>query len=177
MNIKNTILGSINNVNNFLGNFSDSHKNRFKSIAINFLSVETFGELERQARNFITFMLFHHGKTEAVSPILEYLSNFEIYGDYNYQNQRLHYSHQVNVFLLGLYLYHNNSVIKKAINNEMERTTTEKNIPDYGKFRFSGDSKYGEFLYRWKLASLCHDFGNGISLLGDDTQRINESLS
>jgi hypothetical protein len=114
-----------------------------------------------------------------VGPVLEFLNNFELYGEYEYKHQRLHFTHQANVFLLGLYLYHTVPDIKKAIYKEMESTTLDKEIVNghlRHRWRYSGATEYGEFLYRWRLASLSHDLGYGISLSRNDKPKIKECL-
>jgi hypothetical protein len=123
----------------------------------------------------MNYILYQHDKNCVVGPVIEFLNNFELYGEYEYKYQRLHFTHQANVFLLGLYLYHTVPDIKNAIDLEMERTTSDQEITINQlseNWRYSGRTQYGEFLYRWRLASLSHDLGYGISLSGSDETKI-----
>ena len=158
---------------------SSSHDARkeFLNLTASFLEAKTYHEAEHRARQLMLFILTHHDKAQAMAPVLENLNLFELYGNYNFVKQRLHYCHQINVFLLGLYIYHNFEPLRKNITLEMQKTTPEIKIEGcFCPFRYSGGNEYGEFLYRWRLASLCHDIGTGISLCERDSSRIAEYL-
>lgn len=71
--------------------------------------------------------------------------------------QRDHYIHSVNVFLLGLSIYAQNSKYRDAFN---------KTIMDKTDYTFSYDTKNEEFFYRWGLASLFHDVGYPVEIVG-----------
>lgn len=176
MNIKEQIQEANNSNENFA--FSSSaqiQREKFKNLTNRFLTAKTYGESERTARRLMNFILYQHDKATAVGPVLESLNNFELFGEYNYGQQRLHFSHQAYVFLLGLFLYHSVPIIKNYIDNEMELTTKDMKV-DGTNMRYSGQTKFGEFLYRWRLASLSHDLGYGISLSDNDETKIKEYL-
>lgn len=181
MNITKQIQKAIQDNEYFAFSFSAGvQREKFRGLANKFLSAKTYGESERFARRLMNFVLYQHEKDCVVGPVLESLNNFELYGEYDYRQQRLHFNHLANVFLLGLYLYHNAPGIKHAIDHEMELTTSEQEVivDDVSRnWRYSGGQNgYGEFLYRWRLASLSHDLGYGISLSGNDKTKIKEYL-
>ena len=71
--------------------------------------------------------------------------------------QRDHYIHSVNVFLLGLCIYSGNSRFRSAF---------EQTVMDKKEYPFSYDTKNEEFYYRWGLASLFHDIGYPVEIVG-----------
>ena len=180
MDVKEQIWENIQNTENFAFYSSAAiQREKFKRFAEKFLNARSYGESERFARQLMNFVLYQHEKNVVVGPVLESLNNFELYGEYEYRRQRLHFTHLANVFLLGLYLYHNSSIIKRAVDREMKSTTSENDLEIGGeiyRWRYSSQSIYGEFLYRWRLTSLSHDLGYGISLSQNDVTRIREYL-
>ena len=158
--------------------FAGIHGEKFGYFANKFINATTYGESERFARQFINFILRQHGKG-FVGPALESLNNYELYGEYEYGKQRLHFTHQVNVFLLGLFLYHKVPIIREKMDEEIDLTTSEIEIDinhHSEQYRYSSNSKLDEFFYRWKLASLSHDIGYGISLSGNNNDKIKDNL-
>jgi hypothetical protein len=170
------IKASIQSIRNFaFGSLSSNQSEKFIYYAQRFLEARTFGEAERKARQFMTFILYQHEKNTVVGQVLESMNNFELYEVYSYNSQRLHYIHQANVFLLGLFIYHNFPQLKSELWREMENTTSDETLDLKGmklKWRYSGDSPEGEFFYRWRLSSLSHDIGYGISLSEKDLNRM-----
>jgi hypothetical protein len=122
-------------------------------------------------------MLDLHDKMPMLLPTVGRLNNEELFGAYHYRGRRLHYCHQAYVFLLGLLIYHNFEPLRKAMTEEMRETTIELECSDGSFFRYSGGSEYGEFLYRWRLASLCHDMGTGIQLSDGKQSQIARNLA
>jgi hypothetical protein len=122
-------------------------------------------------------MLILHDKYQTLFPPIERLNVDEFHGTHPYSGYRLHFSHQANVFLLGLYVYHNFPPLREHIEREMKETTVDiqREPPDL-TFRYSGGSPYGEFLYRWRLSSLCHDIGTGIQLCQGNKTKIADTL-
>ncbi|MEA4848744.1 MAG: RyR domain-containing protein, partial [Clostridiaceae bacterium] len=70
---------------------------------------------------------------------------------------RDHYIHSVNVFLLGLCVYAGNARFRAAF---------EKTVMDKKEYPFSYDTRNEEFYYRWGLASLFHDVGYPVEIVG-----------
>ena len=77
------------------------------------------------------------------------------------EKQRDHFIHSVNVFILGLAIYSNN----RKYRDRFERYV--KNSP-YKKYYKTRDGKFSseEFLYRWGIASLFHDIGYPVEIIG-----------
>ena len=121
---------------------------------------------ETLANLIANYILLPHSKGAEIAPLLDVMNMFELFEPYNYRENRKHMVHQVYTFLLGLLLYENVSKIREKIDREM-RSTTE--------IFSSGDEK-GEFLFRWRLGSLTHDLGNGISLFENDQEKINKYI-
>jgi len=158
--------------------FSNNRENFIKK-SNDYLDSETYKDAIKNADSLMEFVLSFHKKGEVIAPILSELFNYEREGKYKYKKQRIHYLHVVNVFLLGLYLYHLVPNIKCNIDKNMESTTEEKkyNVNDHEyPWRYSEGSEYGEFLYRWRLAAITHDIGYRISLVGDNTKETNEAI-
>lgn len=152
---------------------------KFLRLVETFFSATTIGQSERYARRLMNFILAQHEKSASIGAVLEPLNNAELYSEYKYRKQRLHFTHLANVLLLGLYIYHNFPPIKEAIIREMQVTTQwrELKLPcERLCYRYSGGNEYGEFLFRWKLASLSHDVGYGISLAGNNEGAIRDYL-
>jgi hypothetical protein len=103
------------------------------------------------------------GEAEAFGDVL---NNTELFGVYDYKKNRKHLVHSVNTFLLGLLMYRSVGRLRQVIDRSMVDTTN----------RLSSGSAEGEFLFRWRLASLMHDIGNAIALFGDDSTKIGEYL-
>lgn len=150
---------------------------QFSRLAKEFLTAKSWSEAERYGRVFMRFVLVSNDKVQTLSPVIENLNIFEHYGDFNFPGQRLHFCHLANVFLLGLYIYHSFKPIRKVLDSEMERTTKEIEMDGlYKPHRYSGETKFGEFLYRWRMASLSHDIGTGIQLCEGEPDKISKCL-
>lgn len=171
MGIKDQIKDSIHKVRAFaLADAGSNDIDRFKRLALNFINSKTYGEASENASNLLDFSLDIHVKTQTMGPIIRSMRDFELEGEYQYKKQRTHYIHSVNIFLLGLFIYHGCSKIRNAINNEMVHTSIEKTIRfegDVSDWHYSGGSIEGEFFYRWRLCSLCHDIGYPVSLVNN----------
>ncbi|MEP0828367.1 MAG: hypothetical protein HRF51_07565, partial [bacterium] len=85
MNIKEMIKASIQSIRNFaFGSLSSNQSEKFIYYAQRFLEARTFGEAERKARQFMTFILYQHEKNTVVGQVLESMNNFELYEVYSY---------------------------------------------------------------------------------------------
>lgn len=145
--------------------FSESDfddRRKFQQAMKDFLIAREYAEAEHRCRELYALMLSLHDKYSILNPTIEKSLIDELFGTSNYRAHRLHFVHQANVFLLGLYIYHNFRLLREEMDREMERTTAIIDEGPNGPFRYSGTSKYGEFLYRWRLSSLCHDIGTAI---------------
>ena len=79
------------------------------------------------------------------------------------EGQRDHYVHSVNVFLLGICIYEQNSIVRDAVSND---------IAISGNKLFSTDTE--EFLVRWGIASLFHDIGYPMEIIN---RQVNSFIS
>lgn len=155
---------------------SDGMRKSFRNSVAEFLKSKKHDEAAQKCRDMYFSMLDMHDKYPELFPPIDRLNADELYGTHVYSGQRLHFSHQANVFLLGLYIYHNFGPLRKQIDKEMEETTVEIRSDEEFPFRYSGGNQYGEFLYRWRLSSLCHDIGTGIRLCQGESKKIAETL-
>jgi hypothetical protein len=151
-------------------------KMKFAASLADFLMAPNYYEREHRCGEIYDLMLELHDKVPVLWPTIERSNNQELFGAYSYSGQRLHFCHQAYVFLLGLFIYHNFEPVRKELEREMRDTTTEIECPDGSFFRFSGGDEFGEFLYRWRLSSMCHDMGTGIQLCEGDRYKISDSL-
>jgi hypothetical protein len=150
---------------------------QFRRTVTAFLDTRKHNEAVNRCREVYRSMLDIHDKYSILFPVIDNLNLDELYGTGKFSSQRLHFSHQANVFLLGLYIYHNFEELRKRIDSEMKRTTIEiSRDPPYPPFRYSGGEPYGEFLYRWRVSSLCHDIGTGVQLCQGNEKEIGEIL-
>lgn len=81
--------------------------------------------------------------------------------------QRDHFIHSVNVFLLGLAIYSQNSKYRSLFKNYIEKSGYEK----YYRYE-NNDVAREEFLYRWGIASLLHDIGYPFEIIGKQLKKI-----
>lgn len=158
---------------------SPESRERFQDSVADFLKAVKHDETEDRCREVYFSMLDLHDKYPILFPPIDRLNVDELYGmdARACGGQRLHFSHQANVFLLGLYIYHNFEPLRIQMDREMTETTVEiPREPPYSPFRYSGGDQYGEFLYRWRLSSLCHDIGTGIHLCRGEENKIAGTL-
>ena len=87
------------------------------------------------------------------------------------ERQRDHFIHSVNVFLLGLAIYSQN----KNYRESFERYVL--NSPYNKYYRMNEKLSHEEFLYRWGVASLFHDIGYPVEIIGKQLNKfINDSV-
>lgn len=87
--------------------------------------------------------------------LLDVLKNYEEGTAKLSYGQRDHYVHSVNVFVLGLSIYANNSTIKKAFRDYYSKNEYKK--------RFSTNEE--EFFFTWGITSLYHDIGYPVEII------------
>jgi len=185
MNIKNQICNLIKDLEEKFATPQD-YTGDFAFLAKTFLQAENYEKMERYSRMTMRNAFMKHGKAQEIGGVIENLLNFELYFDFEYRpKQKLHFWHLTNVFLLGLYLYHNVNTIKKGFNDFIENDCQPVKliVEDDDKlllnkdWQYSSDGPFGEFLYRWRLASLCHDIGTPFSQVGKDDIKIKQMLN
>lgn len=130
----------------------------FQENILSFLRCKTYPEAEAAAARLNNYILCLHGKLQALRKVFDDLDRVE--KELNSDYQRLHFVHQAHVFLIGLYLYGTFPQVQKAINQEMLDTAGGC---------LSGGNETGEFLFRWRMASLVHDLGYSLALIADNS--------
>lgn len=181
INIKNQLSDTINS-HNFKWESSNYRINDFRSDVNKFLIAEDYSAMERYAHDIAHFLTLPHLKVPEVGDILNTLNNYEYDGNYEFEDRRLHFPHQIYVFIIGLYIYNNNNYIQSTIREEIKKSTKEIQVRDYKDnqihtFRYSNGSIFGEFLFRWKFTCLLHDIGSPISLAYNNQDKIREYLN
>ncbi len=95
--------------------------------------------------------------------LLDVLSAYEERAATLIDRQRDHYIHSVNVFILGICVYIQNAKFQRAFNNAV---LNKNNCPE------NYATKHEEFFFRWGLASLFHDVGYPIEIIGRQIERF-----
>ena len=168
MNIADSILSAVQSDEFFFftPNSGGAERKRLRVLAQRFLECRIERQREFFARTIMQYVLRPHAKGAEAEAFGDVLNNTELFGVYDYNQNRKHLVHSVNTFLLGLLMYRRVHRLRQVIDRSMVNTTN----------RLSSGSAEGEFLFRWRLASLMHDIGNGIALFGDDTTKIGDYL-
>ena len=167
MNINELLKEKVQNNNFFFNQYSGANeRENTERIVTEFLNCEDERHREMLASLIINYSLLPHAKGEEIAPLLGIMNMFELYESYNHKANRKHLVHQVYTFLLGLLIYNNVNKVRGQIDSEMKKTTS----------LFSSGNEKGEFLFRWRLASLTHDIGNGISLFENDDEKIGKYI-
>jgi hypothetical protein len=87
------------------------------------------------------------------------------------EKQRDHFVHSVNVFLLGIAIYAQNKNYQKYFKQYVLRSPYKK------YYRIEGELTHEEFLYRWGVASLFHDIGYPVEIIGKQLKQfLNDSI-
>ena len=97
------------------------------------------------------------GASNPFIDLLDVLKNYEENAAVLIDKQRDHYIHSVNVFILGLCIY---------TQNAKYRTAFCKAVMNRDDYPYTYDTKNEEFFYRWGLASLFHDVGYPVEIVG-----------
>jgi hypothetical protein len=106
---------------------------------------------------FDSYRITLKGERNLFIDLLDVLRGYEENAATLIDKQRDHYIHSVNVFILGLCVYAQNAAYRKAFDE------ANLNKADYP---YSYDTKHEEFYYRWGLASLFHDVGYPVEIIG-----------
>lgn len=106
---------------------------------------------------FDSYRISLAGASNPFIDLLDVLKNYEENAAVLIDKQRDHYIHSVNVFILGLCIY---------ARNEKYRAAFRKAIIKRENYPYAYDTKNEEFFYRWGLASLFHDVGYPVEIVG-----------
>jgi hypothetical protein len=114
---------------------------------------------------FDSYRITLDGNTNPFIDLLDVLLSYEERASTLIDKQRDHYVHSVNVFILGLCFYSQNAKFRAAFDGaNLDKST----------YPFSYDTKHEEFFYRWGIASLFHDVGYPVEIIG---KQINKFIS
>ncbi len=129
-----------------------------KQAIIEFLKNETKETAFNVYRTFFdSYRIKMEAQTNPFIDLLDVLKSYEQNASVLIDKQRDHYIHSVNVFILGLAIYTSNKKYQAAFN---KANMDKKDYP------FSYDTKNEEFFYRWGIASLFHDVGYPVEIVG-----------
>ena len=106
---------------------------------------------------FDSYRIILEGSSNPFIDLLDVLKNYEENAAVLIDKQRDHYIHSVNVFILGLCIYAGNVRFRSAF---------EQTVMNKKEYPFSYDTDNEEFYYRWGLASLFHDVGYPVEIVG-----------
>lgn len=137
-----------------------------KQAILEFLHNETKETAFAVYRTFFdSYRITIDGESNPFIDLLDVLRSYEENAAILIDKQRDHYIHSVNVFILGLCIYAGNRNYREAFRSAI------LNREDYP---FAYSTKHEEFFYRWGLASLFHDVGYPVEIVG---RQINKFVS
>lgn len=143
-----------------------SYKAYLRQSALEFLEGETKTTAFEVYRSFFdSYRIKLEGQSNPFIDLLDVLLSYEERASTLIDKQRDHYVHSVNVFLLGLSIY---------AQNQNFRTAFDAVNLDKEHYPFSYDTKGEEFFYRWGIASLFHDVGYPVEIIG---KQLNKFIS
>ncbi len=139
------------------------YKLNLKDAVSRFLSDETHGNAFAVYRAFFdAYRVTMQGDGNPFLDIIGLLGEYEENAAGLTDKQRDHYIHSVNVFLTGLAVYAANSRYRAAFRSA---------VPER-EYALAYRTKHEEFFYRWGLASLFHDIGYPVEIIGNQLDRF-----
>ena len=143
-----------------------SYKAYLRQSVIEFLEDETKDTAFGVYRSFFdSYRITLEGETNPFIDLLDVLLSYEERASTLIDKQRDHYVHSVYVFILGLCVYTQSPQFREAF----DAVNLDKSY-----YPFSYDTKGEEFFYRWGIASLFHDVGYPVEIIG---KQINKFIS
>ena len=112
---------------------------------------------------FGAYRIILEGSKNLFLDLLDVLSAYEERAATLIDKQRDHYIHSVNVFILGLCIYAQNARFCHSF---------EQYALDEIKYPENYSTKHEEFFFRWGLASLFHDVGYPVEIIGRQIERF-----
>ncbi len=106
---------------------------------------------------FGTYRIVLEGSKNPFLDLLDVLSAYEERAATLIDKQRDHYIHSVNVFILGLCIYAHNSNYRRRFDDT---------VLDENRYPENYTTRHEEFFFRWGLASLFHDVGYPVEIIG-----------
>lgn len=116
---------------------------------------------------FDSFKMMTQGSKNFID-LLDVLKSYEENAATLIDKQRDHYVHSVNVFALGLAIYAQNKNFRAIIEEDYKRNS--KNNEKYSTSR-------EEFLFKWGIASLCHDVGYPVEITNNQIKKFIKLVS
>lgn len=114
---------------------------------------------------FGTYRIVLEGSKNSFIDLLDVLSAYEERAATLIDKQRDHYIHSVNVFILGLCIYSQNANYRAAFK---KANINKKKYPE------NYANEHEEFLFRWGIASLFHDVGYPVEIIGKQIESFME---
>jgi len=103
-----------------------------------------------------------HDEPNLMLDLIETLKTYEESTGELIEKQRDHYIHAVNVFILGLAIYSQNENYRNAFLHANKD----------GYYRYFYETENEEFFYRWGIASLFHDIGYPLEIIGKQMKKF-----
>jgi len=137
--------------------------------AYNREAIRTFLENETQDNAFEVYRTFFDsyrisipGNPDTFVDLVDELRNYEKTAATLIDKQRDHFIHAVNVFITGLSIY--------AMNGHF-RQVFASSVPEK-EYKNAYSTRGEEFFYRWGIASLFHDVGYPVEIVGNQLNRF-----
>jgi hypothetical protein len=141
-----------------------SYKVYLRQAVLEFLENETKKTAFDVYKSFFdSYRVTLAGESNPFIDLLDVLLNYEENAATLIDRQRDHYIHSVNVFIFGLCIYTQNANFRLAF----DAANMDKTI-----YPNSYDTKHEEFFYRWGIASLFHDVGYPIEIIGEQINKF-----
>ncbi len=102
----------------------------------------------------------HVSESNTLLKLVNMLKDYEDNTGKLIEKQRDHFIHSVNVFVLGLAIYSQNVNYREIFEEYIENSPYEK------YYQIEGEVSREEFFYRWGIASLFHDIGYPVEIIG-----------
>ena len=140
-----------------------SYKAYLASAARRFLEHETQDNAFAVYRAFFdSYRITLEGESDPFIDLVDVLRNYEATAATLIDKQRDHFIHAVNVFLCGLAIWTTNPALRAAF---------DRAIPEEG-FAAGLGTHWEEFFFRWGVASLFHDVGYPVEIVGQQINRF-----
>ena len=109
----------------------------------------------------------HVSESNALLQLINLMKDYEDNTGDLIEKQRDHFIHSVNVFILGLAIYSSNKQYRDVFQRYIIKSP-------YEKYYKTKDGKFSneEFLYRWGIASLFHDIGYPVEIIGKQLSKF-----
>lgn len=111
---------------------------------------------------FDSYRITLPGKNDPFIDLVDILRNYEATAATLIDKQRDHFIHAVNVFLTGISVYASSDAYQKAFSSA---------VPERS-YIYAYQTRHEEFFFRWGVASLFHDVGYPVEIVGQQINRF-----